>query len=212
MNVSFFPSDNVVQSVVNVVLPEGAGTYEVVMIMYRDPQYQETFTQTPVTLSVNDRVYIGIRASGIDPDQFVLTLDNCWTTPVSNPSSQTRWSLISNQCPNTLSEVQIAESGISPIGRFSFAVFKFVGDVNQLYLHCQIQLCNFQTTRCSASCPAGRNIRPRSQTDVLTGGPFHTGPAVVDTVNSAEVSDSSQQISVSTVTIICFFLSALLLQ
>ncbi|XP_072326165.1 alpha-tectorin-like [Scyliorhinus torazame] len=212
MNVSFFPSDNVVQSVVNVVLPEGAGTYEVVMIMYRDPQYQETFTQTPVTLSVNDRVYIGIRASGIDPDQFVLTLDNCWTTPVSNPSSQTRWSLISNQCPNTLSEVQIAESGISPIGRFSFAVFKFVGDVNQLYLHCQIQLCNFQTTRCSASCPAGRNIRPRGQTDVLTGGPFHTGPAVVDTVNSAEVSDSSQQISVSTVTIICFFLSALLLQ
>ncbi|XP_078391522.1 uromodulin-like [Cetorhinus maximus] len=151
-NISLFVSDEVVHSVVNAALPEGEGSYEVMMIMYRDRQYQQPFTGTPVRLIVDDRVYIRIRASGIDPSQFVLTVDNCWTTPVRNPSSQTRWSLISSQCPNTLSEVEVDEDGVSPVCRFSFMAFKFVGDVNQVYLHCQIRLCNFKTTQCATNC------------------------------------------------------------
>ncbi|XP_078061976.1 alpha-tectorin-like, partial [Mustelus asterias] len=210
MNVSLFASDNVVQSVVHVALPEGEGTYEVVMIMYRDSQYQLPFAQTPVRLNVNDRVYIGIRVSGIDPNQFVTTLDNCWTTPVADPSSTTRWSLVSSQCPNTLSEVGVAESGVSLICRFSFAAFKFVGDVNQLYLHCQTRLCNFQTTQCSARCPARRSSQGGSPSDVLTVGPFtleqpNTGAVIAD-----DVSASSRNLPVSATSAACLLLVILL--
>eukprot|EP00061_Rhincodon_typus_P006769 g27756.t1 len=65
--------------------------------MYQDPEYQQPFTQTPVRLSVDDRVYIGITVTGMDLNQFVVTLGTCWTTPDSNSSSLTTWGLVNNQ-------------------------------------------------------------------------------------------------------------------
>ncbi|XP_048476565.1 alpha-tectorin-like [Rhincodon typus] len=175
INISLFVADEVIQSVVNVDLPSGEGSYRARMIMYQDPEYQQPFTQTPVRLSVDDRVYIGITVTGMDLNQFVVTLGTCWTTPDSNSSSLTTWGLVNNQCPNTLSEVEVEESGVSSICRFSFAAFKFVGDVNQIYLHCQIRLCNFQTSQCLPICSGQRSAQESNsngQSSVLSIGPI----------------------------------------
>ncbi|XP_072911934.1 alpha-tectorin-like [Hemitrygon akajei] len=168
------PLGKVVMSVVNIVLPTGTGCLEASMIMYRDAQYSQAYTETPIFLEVGSMVYIGIHVRDLDADQFVATLENCWVTPISDPSSHVKWALVTNQCPNAVSEVVIEESGVSSISRFKFSAFKFQGDVNDVYVHCQIQLCNFRTTRCSLNCPhqrAARNVRGMKQTGIFTIGP-----------------------------------------
>ncbi|XP_051901332.1 alpha-tectorin-like [Pristis pectinata] len=202
------PLTRVVKSVVNVVLPAGSEIFEAVMIMYRDPQYSQPFTETPVTLDIGSNVYIGIHVQGIDADQFVLTLENCWTTPVRDTSSPTKWGLITNQCPNSLSEVEIKESGVSPIGRFKFPVFKFVGGVDNIYLHCQIRLCNLQTTQCSVNCSLERTNRiggGGSQSELLSIGP------ITRRSSAGIVSSGNQPVSGSSLTA-AILLSRLFLQ
>ncbi|XP_067831529.1 pancreatic secretory granule membrane major glycoprotein GP2-like isoform X2 [Heptranchias perlo] len=66
------------------------------MLVYRDPGYSQPFTQTPVLLNVNDKIYIGSTVSGIDANQFMLTLSNCWATPDRDPATTTRWNIIVN--------------------------------------------------------------------------------------------------------------------
>ncbi|XP_067831528.1 uromodulin-like isoform X1 [Heptranchias perlo] len=145
------------------------------MLVYRDPGYSQPFTQTPVLLNVNDKIYIGSTVSGIDANQFMLTLSNCWATPDRDPATTTRWNIIVNQCPSAVDgTVNIEENGLSTIARFSFNVFRFVGDASEVYLHCQMQLCDVQATICSAQCPRGRADVGGIQTNenVHTTGPY----------------------------------------
>ncbi|XP_059834391.1 alpha-tectorin-like [Hypanus sabinus] len=169
------PLGKVVMSFVNIVLPTGTGCLEASMIMYRDARYSQAYTETPIFLEVGSKVYIGIHVRDLDANQFVATLENCWVTPISDPSSHVKWALVTNQCPNAVSEVVIEESGVSSISRFKFSAFKFQGDVNDVYLHCQIQLCNFRSTQCSLNCPhqrVARTVRGMKQTGIFTIGPL----------------------------------------
>uniref|UniRef100_A0ABM5ESE4 Pancreatic secretory granule membrane major glycoprotein GP2-like n=1 Tax=Pogona vitticeps TaxID=103695 RepID=A0ABM5ESE4_9SAUR len=145
------------------------------MTLYEDPQYSQPFTHSPVLLTVNHRAYVGIRVWGVDPTRFVVTMSACWATPERDPSSNIRWDLITNQCPNPRDgTVVVEEDGISLVGRFSFSVFLFIPELQEVYLHCRIRLCSYPTARCTANCdaagPAIAGRKPPS--DVISAGPF----------------------------------------
>uniref|UniRef100_A0A8C8RYE6 Uncharacterized protein n=1 Tax=Pelusios castaneus TaxID=367368 RepID=A0A8C8RYE6_9SAUR len=138
-------------SVVNTTLPSGQWSYLTTMVLYQDPQYSKPFIQSPVPLTVNQRIYVGISISGVDPSHFVLTLSSCWATPDRDPSSSIRWDLIISQCPSVHDgTVTIEEDGVSTTGRFSFSVFQFIPDLELAYLHCRIRLCIPQAATCTA--------------------------------------------------------------
>uniref|UniRef100_A0A4W3IGA5 Uncharacterized protein n=1 Tax=Callorhinchus milii TaxID=7868 RepID=A0A4W3IGA5_CALMI len=137
-------------STVTGTLPSGQGTYEGRMILYEDSRYSQQFSKSPIVLTLNARVYVGIAISGVDSDRFVLTMSNCWATPTTDPFNPIKWNLITNRCVNSVDgTVNMDEDGVSTVGRFSFNVFKFIEDSATIYLHCQVQLCDILTSQCS---------------------------------------------------------------
>ncbi|XP_078236095.1 pancreatic secretory granule membrane major glycoprotein GP2 [Pogona vitticeps] len=175
INLSMASDIHPVQDITNATLASGQGTYQIVMTLYEDPQYSQPFTHSPVLLTVNHRAYVGIRVWGVDPTRFVVTMSACWATPERDPSSNIRWDLITNQCPNPRDgTVVVEEDGVSLVGRFSFSVFLFIPELQEVYLHCRIRLCSYPTARCTANCdaagPAIAGRKPPS--DVISAGPF----------------------------------------
>ncbi|XP_071977688.1 uromodulin-like [Engystomops pustulosus] len=74
----------------------------------------------------------------------------------------------SSFCPNREDgTINVLENGVSPQGKFYFQVFKFVGDHNYVYLHCQVHLC-----RGSCVSPCGA----RAAADVDVHGSVSIGP------------------------------------
>ncbi|XP_074979131.1 alpha-tectorin-like [Caretta caretta] len=164
-----------IQDVVNTTLPSGQGSYLTTMVLYQDPRYSKPFTQSPIPLTVNHRVYVDIRVSGLDPSHFVLTLSSCWATPDRDPSSSIRWDLITNQCPSLRDgTVTIEEDGVSTISRFSFNVFEFIPDLELVYLHCRVRLCSPQAATCTMHCARpGSAVQGRKPpSGVVSAGPF----------------------------------------
>ncbi|XP_038669550.1 alpha-tectorin-like [Scyliorhinus canicula] len=188
MNISSTVVISAVHSVVNITLPSGKGLFETKMFVYREPGYTEPFTQTPVLLGVNDKIYVGTIVSGIDANQFVLTLSHCWATPRRDPNTPTQWSFITGQCPSVLDgSVSIEENGLSPIARFSLNIFRFVGDSSEVYIHCQIQLCNFQSTNCLTQCLGERSGVSQTNGTVHTTGPFKKMEGQSNRANSRQI-------------------------
>lgn len=53
------------------------------------------------------------------------------------------------RCPRVEdSTIQVVENGESPQGRFSVQMFRFAGNYDLVYLHCEVYLCDTVTERC----------------------------------------------------------------
>uniref|UniRef100_UPI00398EF079 uromodulin-like n=1 Tax=Pristiophorus japonicus TaxID=55135 RepID=UPI00398EF079 len=202
INVSSSVIISAVQSIINITLPSGDGSFETKMLVYQDPGYSQPFTQTPILLDVNDKIYMGIIVSGIDAERFVLTMTNCWATPGREPTSATQWDLIVNQCPNVLDgSVMIAENGQSTVTRFSFNVFRFVRDASELYIHCQMQLCDVRGSACLVQCDRNRAGGITSNGTVVTLGPFVSVEDVAAEPNSGHPRQPTYWVTVATLCI-----------
>ncbi|XP_058052423.1 alpha-tectorin-like [Ahaetulla prasina] len=164
-----------IHDIINMTVSSGQGNYQAIMTLYQDPQYSKPFAQSPIVLTVNHRAYVGIKILGADPTRFVVTLSSCWATPERDPSSSIRWDLITNQCPNPQDgTVRVEEDGVSLLGRFSFNVFTFIVDSEEVYLHCRIRLCNFWLAKCTMNClsPGSVTLGRKPPSAVISAGPF----------------------------------------
>ncbi|KAF7242289.1 IgGFc-binding protein [Varanus komodoensis] len=183
INLSMASAIQPIQDIINATLISGHGTHHTIMTLYRDPQYSKPFAQSPILLTINHRAYVAISNLGADPTHFVTTLSSCWATPDRDPSSSIRWDLITNQCPNPQDDtVVIEEDGESLISRFSFNIFMFTPDKEEVYLHCRVRLCSFSTAQCTVNCdspgPVIAGRKPPS--DIISAGPFLRYDASLD--------------------------------
>lgn len=56
---------------------------------------------------------------------------------------------LSPSCPNQLdATVSVEENGVSAQGRFSVQMFKFAGNYDQVFLHCEVRLCDALQEQC----------------------------------------------------------------
>ncbi|XP_039181565.1 alpha-tectorin-like [Crotalus tigris] len=175
INLSIAPVIYPIHDIINMTISSGQGNYQAIMTLYQDPQYSKPFAQSPIFLTVNHKAYVGIKVLGADPSRFVVTLSSCWATPDRDPSSSLRWDLITNQCPNPQdSTVQVEEDGVSLLGRFSFNVFTFIADSEEVYLHCRIRLCNFWVAKCTVNChsPDSVIVGRKPPSAIISAGPF----------------------------------------
>ncbi|XP_032083371.1 alpha-tectorin-like [Thamnophis elegans] len=164
-----------IHDIINMTVSSGQGRYQAIMTLYQDPEYSKPFAQSPIVLTVNHRAYVGIKILGADPTRFVVTLSSCWATPGRDPSSSIRWDLITNQCPNPQDgTVHVEEDGVSLLGRFSFSVFTFIADSEEVYLHCRIRLCNFWMAKCTLNChsPGSAILGRKPPSAIISAGPF----------------------------------------
>ncbi|KAH0631907.1 hypothetical protein JD844_019808, partial [Phrynosoma platyrhinos] len=153
-----------------------SGQFIVKMALYKDQNYTSPYEGPKAILSTQSWLYVGIMITEGDTSQFTLRMDNCFATPTENATDPRKYYIIQNSCPKTQdSTVTVPENGVGPQGQFSLQVFKFVGNHDLVYLHCEIRLCDTSTEACKPSCPRIGNHRAA---DVGTGHILHLGPIV----------------------------------
>ncbi|KYO30600.1 uromodulin [Alligator mississippiensis] len=152
----------------------GTGMFTVQMALYRDQNYTSPFEGSKVVLSTDDMLYVGVMFDDGDTTQFVLLMESCYATPTKNATDLTKYFIIQDRCPNRQdSTIAVAENGVSTQGQFSLQMFKFVGNHNLVYLHCQIHLCDVSTGACKPSCSRRSHIgQQQDQSFALEVGPI----------------------------------------
>ncbi|XP_032316825.1 LOW QUALITY PROTEIN: uromodulin [Camelus ferus] len=153
----------------------GTGMFTVRMALFQTPAYTQPYQGSSVTLSTEAFLYVGTMLDGGDLSRFALLMTNCYATPSSNATDPLKYFIIQDRCPRTEdSTVQVVENGESPQGRFSVQMFRFAGNYDLVYLHCEVYLCDTMKEKCKPTC-SGTRFRSGGTIDqnhVLNLGPI----------------------------------------
>lgn len=130
----------------------------------------------PVVVTLGDWLSVSIRLSSIDEDLKIIVHD-CFATTSPDKNSQPSYYLIENKCRSdpTVTFFPVNEATLN----YRFQVFKFLGNSNSVYLHCEAVICerSEKSSQCDRSCGSRRRKRQAEFEDgiesvVLTRGPF----------------------------------------
>ncbi|XP_053327970.1 uromodulin-like [Spea bombifrons] len=153
----------------------GTGQFKAEMALYRDQSYLSPYEGTEVALSTRSTLYVGVILDGADASQYAVVMKNCFATPTRNAEDPVKYYFIKERCPNSQdTTIRVMENGVSTRGRFAVQMFKFVGDYNLVYLHCEINICDIKKQACKPSCSGVRTrmALSESQNFVLNLGPI----------------------------------------
>lgn len=67
--------------------------YRVRMTPYKDSGFSKPLSGV-VNLEVNQNLYVSMEVEGVDSRQISLVIEECWATPVTDPSFHVRWDLV----------------------------------------------------------------------------------------------------------------------
>ena len=153
----------------------GTGMFTVRMALFQSPTYMEPYQGPSLTLSTEDFLYVGTMLDGGDLSRFALLMTNCYATPSGNATDPLKYFIIQDSCPRAEdSTIRVMENGESPQGRFSIQMFRFAGNHDLVYLHCEVYLCDTVNKRCKPTC-SGTRLHSRGAIDqmhVLNLGPI----------------------------------------
>ena len=123
-------------------------------------QTRDAINETQVSLG-QDLTFIATTNTSID-----YKLTNCWATPNQDTENPLNFDLIENGCP--------AEDWIVyNLTQFTFPFFAFVSSPDQLYVHCEVLLCDSSSSHRScqptSGCSTSRKRRsPTIESDLST--------------------------------------------
>uniref|UniRef100_A0A3P9IAE2 ZP domain-containing protein n=1 Tax=Oryzias latipes TaxID=8090 RepID=A0A3P9IAE2_ORYLA len=131
------------------------------MTSYMDPDFHFPFT-SETDIEVDEKLYVEVQTEGVDQHQLATILDSCWATPVNTEdylflisnlhSPKSYISFSSNRCPNPEDgTVELIQSGISTVARFSFRMFTFT-NFTSIFIHCNVHLCLLNGSDCTPQC------------------------------------------------------------
>ncbi|XP_061607135.1 alpha-tectorin isoform X3 [Phyllopteryx taeniolatus] len=162
-------------SVINLTLATQAGNFITKMALYKNASYRQPYKEGEVVLSTRDVLYVGVFVEGADENQLILVVNMCWATPSRNSSDRLRYVVIERGCPNINDNtIGMAENGVSLTCRFHVTVFKFIGDYDEVHLHCDVSLCDAERHACKVNCPPKR--RMSSKDKMLKDHTLSVGP------------------------------------
>ena len=103
---------------------------------------------------------------------YKLQARRCWATGTSDPDDPMHYEFITDFCGDpdelhTYQTLEIYSNGISNAVEISLESFGFSEqDESDLYLHCEVRICDPAVENCEPVCSGGR--RRRSQIDSVT--------------------------------------------
>ncbi|XP_039634453.1 alpha-tectorin isoform X5 [Perca fluviatilis] len=163
-------------SVINLTLPTQEGNFITKMALYKNSSYRNPYREGEVVLSTRDILFVGVFVEGADENQLILIVNMCWATPSRYSSDRLRYIIIERGCPNIKDNtIGMAENGVSLTCRFHVTVFKFIGDYEEVHLHCDVTLCDSETNACKVNCPHKRRMYSEDsdhKEHILTVGPI----------------------------------------
>ncbi|KAM4829316.1 pancreatic secretory granule membrane major glycoprotein GP2 isoform 1-T2 [Thomomys bottae] len=132
---------------------DGEGEFTVRMALFQDQSYTLPYEGVKVVLPVESMLYVGTILERGDTSRFNLLLRNCYATPTEDKDDPVKYFIIRNSCPNQHdSTISVVENGLSAQSRFSVQMFKFAGDYDLVFLHCEVHLCDSLREQCQPSC------------------------------------------------------------
>eukprot|EP00079_Xenopus_tropicalis_P038980 XP_017952751.1 PREDICTED: uromodulin-like [Xenopus tropicalis] len=158
-----------------IIETNGTGNFIARMAVYNSSDYKYPYQGAQINLYTKTVIYIGVFLEGPDPSLYAMVLNNCYATPSSIPDDPIKYYVIQNRCPSKSDgTVSVLENGVSSQAQFSFQMFAFAGNYNQVYLHCQIYACDSRTSTCASTCSGSRALDVATQTTTnLKIGPFN---------------------------------------
>ncbi|XP_073502248.1 uromodulin-like [Phyllobates terribilis] len=174
MDISLWTAINPFVSSVNLSIG-GTGLYAAKMALYQDDAFSRPYEGPDVWLSTDSMMYVGVIVDEIQEFSFALVLKNCYATPTSDSGHPIKYYIIKDNCANRNDpSISVKQNGLSLHGQFSLQVFSFIGNLDQVYLHCQIKLCDTSAGSCVPKCFGMRSAAQDNEKDTtLTLGPIH---------------------------------------
>lgn len=152
MRVSLQTALQPIVSSVNISLA-GEGEFTVTMALFRDPNYTQPYEGPAAVLPVEAVLHVGALLERGDAARFRLLLRHCYATPTADRAHPLKYFIIRNSCPNQLdATISVEENGVSAQGRFSVQMFMFAGNYDQVFLHCEVRLCDALHAQCQPLC------------------------------------------------------------
>ncbi|XP_048368680.1 alpha-tectorin isoform X2 [Sphaerodactylus townsendi] len=141
-------------SVINLTVPTQEGSFTTKMALYKNSSYKHPYRQGEVVLTTRDVLYVGVFVLGADATHLILMLNKCYATPSRDSNDKLRYFIIEEGCQNLKDNtIGIEENAVSLTCRFHVTVFKFIGDYDEVHLHCAVSLCDSEKYSCKITCP-----------------------------------------------------------
>ncbi|XP_069478896.1 uromodulin-like [Ambystoma mexicanum] len=156
----------------NVTLPaiNGAGSAQAIMAAYTDDAFTKPY-EVDYTLTVGSPVYVGIRTTFADGDNFTLRAERCVAAPSTDSYDTDGVDLITDGCAlNQDVNALYVHNGDSLEVRFKMDTFVFK-DSPEVYIRCDVRLCKKQTPDV-CQCGSSQTGRSAGATASLSIGPL----------------------------------------
>ncbi|XP_071482682.1 scavenger receptor cysteine-rich domain-containing protein DMBT1-like [Diadema antillarum] len=141
----------------------GYGNFSLELALYADESFDSQNQPAEDTkIPLGESVFFGVNLTAVT--DLTLLIESCWATPHPYPFDPSKYLIIDNGCAVD-STVQFYDDVIrNPLfSSFSVASFSFVGDNEQVFMHCQVVVCDNEDpgSRCEQGCvgTAGRGKR-----------------------------------------------------
>ncbi|KGL79155.1 Uromodulin, partial [Tinamus guttatus] len=153
------------------------GHFNVTMRLYKTPSYLQPYHHETAAIPITDTIYVLLKIEGQHQLRyFLLSVEDCWATPTSDPYQDVRHDLIEKGCPHDETVTYLNAIGESTTAKFSFQMFQFIG-YSEVFLHCRVRLCLPDSLEpCAKQCP-GHPKSKRALADdynkIVSYGPIH---------------------------------------
>ncbi|XP_012724484.3 uncharacterized protein LOC105930698 isoform X2 [Fundulus heteroclitus] len=147
------------------------GQLQVVMHLALDDSYSklQNFEDYPIAKYLQQPLYFEVELLKSANPLVSLELENCWATQQEDRTSQPRWNLIINGCPNPVDPYQVVYHPVwadarvrypSHFKRFEVQMFAFADGKDdlstKLFVHCDVVICDTKNPIdgvCGRRCP-----------------------------------------------------------
>ncbi|XP_054856221.1 uromodulin-like [Eublepharis macularius] len=153
------------------------GDFTVTMKLYDSSSYDRAYSpQQLLSLLLTDTLYVLLQIEGQQlVKYFFLSMEDCWGTPVRDPSHSLKHHLIMKGCPHDKTVTFLNLIGTSTVAKFSFQMFQFK-NFTEVFLHCNVRLCVPENQEpCAKQCPT-KSKRKRAMDDdyskIVSYGPI----------------------------------------
>uniref|UniRef100_A0A3B5LA08 ZP domain-containing protein n=1 Tax=Xiphophorus couchianus TaxID=32473 RepID=A0A3B5LA08_9TELE len=170
------------------------GQLQVVMRLALDDSYSafQNYEEYPLAKYLQQPLYFEVELLKSANPLISLELENCWATQGKDRTSQPRWDLIINGCPNPADPYQVVFHPVwtdarvgypSHFKRFEIQTFAFQNDILilQLFVHCDIVICDSKNPLggiCGGQCSNPKQTTKGEMDDFSFGVLQHSGDLI----------------------------------
>merc|ERR1712113_994120 len=147
---------------IDVTIDSVVGHFDIAFSLFTDDTFEFPI-QGVKEFNVPELMHIGATLDA-DEKRLKLQLKECWATPSNNPQDETKYVFIENSCGideeiNVYESLNIVSNGVSNQAAFTMESFTFTGSDADIYLHCNVHVCDSDKMDCNVTCDGGRKRR-----------------------------------------------------